>query len=133
MDRQKQIDRLLEHYETPRYRGQPALTADVVVTKDNPGCEDVVTIYLTVGQNHVAQEIRFEGEGCIISQSAASILLDMVQGKPLAEIEAIDYNALVEELGKEIVLTRVRCATLVLTTLKAAIKQYYSYQAQPLT
>lgn len=116
----------------PRYRGQPARTADVVVARENPGCEDVVTIYLTVGRNNVAQEIRFEGEGCIISQSAASILLDLVQGKPLAEIEAIDYNAFIEELGKEVVLTRVRCATLVLTTLKAAIKQYYACQAQPL-
>lgn len=125
MDRQYYIDRLVEHYESSQYRG--ALPgADVVVEEHNPGCGDVITIYLNVGQEDVAEEIRFEAEGCTISQGAVSILLDMVQGKPLAEIKAIDYNDLVDELGKQIVLTRVRCATLGLKTLKRAIEQYYT-------
>jgi nitrogen fixation NifU-like protein len=132
MDRQDYIERLLDHYETPRHRG--AITeADVVVTGTNPGCGDLITIYLKVGKANVAEEICFEGEGCTISQSAASILLEMVQGKPLAEIQAIDYNDLIEKLGKAVVLTRVRCATLVLETLKKAIEQYQARQPQPLT
>jgi nitrogen fixation NifU-like protein len=47
-----------------------------------------------------------------------------VQGKTLAEIEAIDYNDLIERLGRDIVMTRVRCAILSLTTLKNAIQKY---------
>jgi len=55
-------------------------------------------------------------------------LLEMVQEKTLAEIEGIDYNDLLEALGKEIVLSRIRCATLGLKTLKNAIEQYYTRQ-----
>lgn len=132
MNRRAYIDRLLDHYESPRYRGN-ITEADVVVTSTNPGCGDVITIYLKVGEENAAKEIRFEGEGCTISQSAASILLDMVQGKSLAEIQAIDYNDLIEKLGKAVVLTRVRCATLVLDTLKEAIKQYHVYRLQPVS
>jgi nitrogen fixation NifU-like protein len=129
MDRQHHIDNLLEHYESSPYRGTLP-NADIVVEGDNPGCGDTVTIYLNIG-NNTAKEIKFEGEGCIISQGAVSILLEEVHGKTLAEIEAIDYNDLVDRLGRDIVLTRVRCATLGLKTLKEAIQQHN--QLQPST
>ena len=127
MNRQHYIDRLLEHYESPRYR-EAHPDADIVLQGVNPGCGDIINIYLNVGENGVAREIWFDGEGCTISQGAVSILLEMVQGQPLAEIEAIDYNDLVEKLGKHVVLTRVRCATLGLKTLQDAIRQYHTRQ-----
>ena len=130
MDRQHHIDNLLEHYESSPYRGTLP-NADIVVEGDNPGCGDTITIYLTIGTNNTAKEIKFEGEGCIISQGAVSILLEEVHGKTLAEIEAIDYNDLVDRLGRDIVLTRIRCATLGLKTLKEAIQQHN--QLQPST
>lgn len=123
MDRQTHIDSLVQHYEASRYRGKLP-NPDIVFEGDNPGCGDTVTIYLNIGEGNVAQEIKFEGEGCIISQGAISILIEMVQGKTLAEIEALDYNALIEALGRDVVLTRVRCATLGLKTLKEAIHQH---------
>ena len=129
-NRQRYIDNLLEHYESPRFR-EAHPDADVVLQGINPGCGDVINIYLNVGEGHIATDIWFDGEGCTISQGAVSILLEMVQGRPLAEIEAIDYNELVEKLGKHIVLTRVRCATLGLKTLKDAIRQYNNRQSQP--
>ena len=127
MNRQDYTDRFLEHYESPRHYG-PLARAKVVIKGHNPACGDEVTIYLNVGEGEVAEQIQFESKGCTISQVGASILLEMVQGKPLAEIEAIDYNDLLEMLGKEIVLSRVRCATLGLTTLKSAIKQYHAHR-----
>jgi len=123
MDRQSYAVQLLEHYEKPRNYGNLP-DADVVVSGKNPGCGDVVTIYLAVGEGHIAQKVQFEGDGCTISLGATSVLLDMVQGKTLAEIEAIDYNGLINTLGKEVVLTRVKCATLGLKTLKEAVAQY---------
>lgn len=127
MNRQEYTDRFLEHYESPRHYG--ALSqADVVVRGENPGCGDVITIYLKTGKGEAARQIQFEGQGCTISQAGASMLLEMVQEKTLAEIEGIDYNDLLEALGKEIVLTRVSCATLGLRTLKNAIEQYYTRQ-----
>lgn len=127
VNRQDYTDKFLEHYESPRNYG-PLPQADVVVNGENPACGDVVTIYLKIGEGEVAQRIQFEGQGCTISQAGTSMLLEMVQGKPLAEIKGIDYNDLLEALGKEIVLTRVRCATLGLSTLKNAIEQYFTRQ-----
>lgn len=127
MERQQYIDKLLEHFDAPRRRGAiPG--ADVVMTGGNPSCGDKITIYLNIDEQDRVEQIQFEGEGCTISQASASILMDKVHGKTLAEIEAIDYNDLIEELGRDIVLTRVRCATLSLTTLKSAVQKYYASQ-----
>ncbi len=123
MERHQQIDRLVEHFESPRHYG-PLSGADVVVTDSNPSCGDVVTIYLKVDGTGRIEQVQFEGEGCTISQASASILLERAHGKTLAEIEALDYNDLIDDLGREIVLTRVRCATLSLNALKSAIQKY---------
>ena len=124
MDRQEQIDFILDHYHQPRNQGTLD-PADVTMPGGNPGCGDVVTIYLNVDRetNRIAQ-VRFEGEGCTISQAAASILLENMEGQPLTAVDALDYNDMIDELGREVVSTRPRCATLALGTLKAAVKKY---------
>lgn len=127
MDRQLIIETLQDHYENPRNYGSLE-DADVVLKGGNPGCGDIVTVYMKVDGNDTIEKVSFEGEGCTISQAAASILTEMVEGKPLAEIEAMDYNDLLNILGREVVMTRVRCATLALGTLKGAIKQYATRQ-----
>lgn len=128
MDRQEAIEFLLEHYEQPRYRGELA-DPDVTMPGGNPGCGDVVTIYLKVdAANDAIQELAFVGEGCTISQAAASILLEQMQGQALAAVEALDFNWMIDELGREVVQSRPRCATLALGTLKAAIKKYRNDQ-----
>jgi nitrogen fixation NifU-like protein len=48
----------------------------------------------------------------------------MVEGHPLAEVDDMDFNDMIDQLGREVVSTRPRCATLALGTLKAAIAQY---------
>jgi nitrogen fixation protein NifU and related proteins len=69
--------------------------------------------------------LRFEGEGCTISQAAASILADRINKThpTLDEIGEFSYDRMVEMLGKEIVGFRERCATLALGTLKMAAKK----------
>jgi nitrogen fixation NifU-like protein len=124
VDRQEAIEFLLDHYQHPRNRGAMD-NANVVMPGGNPGCGDVVTIYLKVSESgdHV-DSVSFEGEGCTISQAAASILTEMVEGKPLSEIDEMDFNDMIEHLGREVVNTRPRCATLALGTLKSAIIKY---------
>ncbi len=124
MDRQEQIDFILDHFQQPRNRG--ALDpADVTMPGGNPGCGDVVTIYLNVDRetDRIAA-VSFEGEGCTISQAAASILLEDMVGQSLSAVDVLDYNEMIERLGREVVSTRPRCATLALGTLKSAVKKY---------
>ena len=124
MDRQEQIEFLLDHFQQPRNRGTLD-PADVTMPGGNPGCGDVVTIYVNVDrETNRIKEVRFEGEGCTISQAAASILLEKMDGQPLRAVDELDYNDMIDELGREVVSTRPRCATLALGTLKAAVKKY---------
>jgi nitrogen fixation NifU-like protein len=124
VERQEAIEYLLDHYQNPRNHGafEPV---DVTMEGGNPGCGDVVTIYLKVSENgDQVEHVTFEGTGCTISQAAASILTEMVEGKPLAQIDEMDFNDMIDHLGREVVSTRPRCATLALGTLKAAVAKY---------
>ncbi len=124
MDRQLQIQILLDHYQRPRHRG--ALEeADVEMPGGNPGCGDVVTVYLKGDHEHIG-DVSYEGEGCTISMAATSMLLEqVVEGKlTMDEVLELDYNEMIEQLGRQIVASRPRCATLGLGTLKAAIRKY---------
>ena len=121
LTRQEQMELILDHYEHPRHKG--ALEdAEAVVEGGNPGCGDIVKIYLKL-DNEGRVAASFEGEGCTISQASASYLMDEVNGKPLDEVLAFDHNELMEGLGQEIVQQRTRCATLSLDTLRAAIRK----------
>jgi nitrogen fixation protein NifU and related proteins len=130
MDRQAIIDRLLDHYEHPRHHGALA-DADVVMPGGIPDCGDTLTIYLKVdaAQDCVAG-LSFEGRGCTISQAAASLLAETLQGAALATAETMDDNALLDLIGREVARSRPRCATLALNTLQAAIIAYRRREAR---
>jgi nitrogen fixation protein NifU and related proteins len=120
LTRQEQLEFILDHYENPRHK-EAMPDAEAMVEGGNPGCGDIVKVYLKVNDGRVVA--TFEGEGCTISQASASYLMDDVNGKTLDEALAIDHEALMDNLGKEIVQQRTRCATLSLDTLRAAIRQ----------
>ena len=126
MDRQLQIQILMDHYQKPRHRG--ALDdADVAMPGGNPGCGDVVTVYLKGAddQEHI-EEVTYEGEGCTISMAASSMLLEDVHRGNLTmdQVLQMDYHEMIEQLGRQVVASRPKCATLGLGTLKAAIRKY---------
>ena len=124
MNRAEIIDLLIEHAGSPIHRGRLD-DADVVMPGGNPDCGDVVTVFLSIDrENDRVAAASFVGEGCTISQAAASVLMERVQSLPLNEIEVMDGSDLVDALGRDFVRMRPRCATLALSTLKAAVKEY---------
>lgn len=127
-DRQEFIDFILDHYENPRHHGAMK-DPDVVMRGGNPGCGDIVTMYLRLGPGERIEEVTFEGQGCTISQAAASIVTEKVLGKTLAEVTALNHELVVDEMGREVVENRLRCATLALNTVKAAERKYHAGQA----
>ncbi len=125
-DRAAQLEYILDHYQNPRNHG-PLADADAHREGGNPGCGDRVTIYLKVRDGKI-QAISFEGQGCTISQAAASILTEHALGLPVEQAREMDYEFLIDELGDEVVKTRPRCATLGLDTLKATLEEYRKKQ-----
>jgi len=123
VDRQTAIENLLDLYENPTHRG-PLEDADISVNGGNPGCGDIVTLHLKINPAGRVEEIRFEGEGCTISQAAAELVAERMEGSSLEEIEQLQHDVIVDELGREVVMSRPRCATLALGTLKQAVEEY---------
>lgn len=115
---------ILDHYESPRNRGKVD-HATVTQSGGNPDCGDVVTMYVTLdAEGERIGDVHFEGEGCTISQAGASLITEQMVGKTLREVEDMPYDAIVDMLGRDVVATRLRCATLGLSTVKAAVKKY---------
>ena len=110
---------ILDHYRNPRNKGTLD-PADFSHEDTNPLCGDEVRIDLRVDGDRVS-EVRFSGRGCAISMAAASVLTELVEGKTLAEVRAIDRDALLEELEAPIGPARMKCATLGLKVLKSGL------------
>lgn len=123
MDRQEAIEFLMDHYENPRNYG-PLEPADISVSGGNPGCADVITIHAHFDHSGHLDGVNWEGEGCTISRAAASYVTELVQGMTAQEIESLSFEDLIEQLGRELVMTRPTCATLALGTLKKGVHEY---------
>ncbi len=122
MDRQEAIEMLVDYYQNPRNRG--ALEhADIHQTGGNPGCSDRVEMYAKVDDVGRITDVSFEGEGCTISMAAASYVTELVQGMTLEEVESLSFETLMDDLGREVVMTRPTCATVGLGTLKNGVHE----------
>ncbi len=128
-DRQAYIDNILDHYENPRHRGALA-DATVTMKGGNPGCGDIVTLYLKVDEAERIVDASFEGQGCTISQAAASILTEKIIGATLTDVKHMNHEDFVDDLGREIVINRPKCATLALNTAKAAERKYRAQRGE---
>jgi nitrogen fixation NifU-like protein len=124
MDRQEAIEFLMDHYENPRNYG-PLEHPDVSLTGGNPGCADLITMHARFNEDGTLEAVHWEGEGCTISRAAASYVTELVQGMKPEEIEAMSFEDLIEQLGRELVMTRPTCATLALGTLKKGVHEFH--------
>jgi nitrogen fixation NifU-like protein len=110
---------ILDHYQNPRNRGTLDPN-DYSYEDSNPLCGDEVRIDVRVTDGTVS-EVAFSGQGCAISQAAASILMELVEGKPLDEVKRIGKDELLEEIGIDLSPARLKCALLSLKVLKAGL------------
>lgn len=110
---------ILDHYKNPRNYGTLE-NPDISYEEDNPVCGDRVRIDIKLEDNRIA-DIRFQGEGCAISQASASILTEMVKGKTLEEVRQLSKEDLLKQLGISLGPVRIKCALLSLKVLKAGV------------
>lgn len=122
MDRTEVLEIILDHYHNPRNYGEMG-DADISLQGGNPGCGDIITLYLKFEEGKLSA-VTYTGSGCTISQAAASMLTELVLGNSVEEIEALDYGLIADLLSDELVKTRPKCSTLALDTLKVATRQY---------
>ncbi len=114
-------ENILDHYRNPRNRGHlehPSATAEGV----NPLCGDELSVELLV-EDGVITDVRYNGQGCAISQAAASMLSDAVKGKPISEVSSVGKEDVLDELGIPLSPIRLKCALLSVGVLKVALNQ----------
>ncbi|PCJ57442.1 MAG: SUF system NifU family Fe-S cluster assembly protein [Candidatus Hydrogenedentota bacterium] len=130
---------ILDHNKSPRNYGvmdDPDLHADGY----NALCGDQFTVYLKM-DGDVIEDMRFDGSGCAISKSSASVMTTLLKGKTKDEAQAlfaqfkdmitseVDSPLDEEALGKLKVFggvreypVRIKCATLAWHTLASALE-----------
>ena len=77
---------ILDHYRNPHHKGlrEPF---DAEVHHVNPTCGDEVTVRVLV-KDGLVEDVSYDGAGCSISQAAASVLYELVHGRPLTDAMA---------------------------------------------
>ena len=145
---------ILDHYKNPHHAGlRDPFEAEVHHV--NPTCGDEVTMRVHLsgtGDDVVVEDVSYDAEGCSISQAAASVMTDLVIGKPLPEALAVHetFLALMQSRGgadpDEDVLedaiafvgvakfpARIKCALLSWMAWKDATSQIVAAGAQPVS
>ena len=79
---------ILDHYRSPRNRGELESPPAHRVEGFNPLCGDEVVVTLLVEGDRLA-DIKIAGTGCSISQSSASLMTGAVKGKALADVHEV--------------------------------------------
>jgi nitrogen fixation protein NifU and related proteins len=71
---------IMDHYKNPRNKG--VLEDSLTIDMNNPTCGDRIRLTLDLEDN-VVKDAKFEGEGCSISMSSASMMTQAIKGKTL--------------------------------------------------
>ena len=149
---------ILDHYRSPRNRGELVTPPAHRVEGFNPLCGDEVVVFLDVDDDGNVKELKISGQGCSISQSSASMMSAAVNGKTVAEARELtrafktmmsiheqeiagsdaegDVPALEVNLGDLAALrgvvkfpVRIKCATLSWNTLNQGIDEIEAERA----
>src|SRR5207237_7426636 len=127
---------ILDHYKNPRNKRELP-EAELTSSKNNPLCGDEITVFAHVQDGSVAV-VSFQGQGCSISQSSASMLTEAVKGRPVEDAKALaaDFRGMMagevepteEEFGDLVALKgvvkypiRIKCAVLAWDVLQEAL------------
>ena len=122
-------ENILDHGMNPRNKGvlDPASIDHEV---HNHTCGDRLRITLQIDSDDHITAIGWDGEGCAISQAAASMLGEEILGKTVDEVKQISRDDIFEWLGIPISLNRVKCALLGLKALNIGLygREYWQRQ-----
>jgi nitrogen fixation NifU-like protein len=79
---------------------------------------------LELDGNSTVKDVKFNGQGCAISQASASMLTELVKGKKLDDLRAISKEDILSLIGGELSAVRLKCALLSLKVLKTGVYGY---------
>ena len=111
---------ILDHYKNPHHHGKlenPTVTFD----DSNPLCGDKIHLELLL-ENGLIVDAAFSGEGCAISKASASMLMDEIIGKTVANVLGMTKENIFEMVGVPLSSARVKCALLGFAAVKKMLR-----------
>jgi nitrogen fixation NifU-like protein len=117
--------KVMEHFKNPHNMGEIP-DADGVGTVGNPVCGDLMTIYIKVKDNRLA-DIKFKTYGCGSAIATSSMITDLAMGKTLEEALKITRGNVADAL-EGLPPVKMHCSNLAADALHAAIEDYYKKQ-----
>lgn len=115
---------ILDHYKNPHNKGVMEGYA-VLQEGKNVSCGDALSLYLDIKDDTVVR-VSFQGDGCAISQAAASMLTDKIAGMSLEDLKTLTPGDVYTMLGITVSPARSKCALLAYETLIEALVRYGS-------
>jgi nitrogen fixation protein NifU and related proteins len=96
---------------------------DVTTTEYNASCGDVITVSIKLSKDKkTIEEIKWKGQGCIISQASMSVLSEKIKGFPVSQLKKLTKEEVLEELGlTEISVGRIKCLLLGLNAVQKVV------------
>jgi len=129
---------IMDHYKNPRNKG--GIDGDVLtVDMNNPTCGDRIELQMQV-ENGTVKDAKFEGEGCSISMSSASMMTQAIKGKKIDEAlemsEIFSRMMMGEDVDTDLEMgdiealqgvskfpARIKCATLAWKAMEKGVKE----------
>ncbi|CAM5777761.1 Fe-S cluster assembly sulfur transfer protein SufU [Cellulomonas persica] len=96
---------ILDHAKFPHGRGLGEAVVGVHSAQShqvNPTCGDEVTLQVDVDDAGVVRGVRWDGQGCSISQASVSVLHDLVVDQPLSTVDRLagSFRELMQSKGQ---------------------------------
>jgi len=112
-------EKLLDHYSNPRNYGELE-KADSTKKLENISCGDSIKVSVKLA-NGIIDDIKFTGEGCAVAVGTASMLMEYAKGKSVEEMKKYSLDDLLDLIGIELTISRLKCANLSLESLHKAL------------
>ena len=91
---------ILDHSRSPRNQGQLSADSCIYVHCDNPSCGDEIDLYICFNDDGSICDIKFEGQGCAISQASTSMMTEKVKGISREELTQLIQDLQQTVLGQ---------------------------------
>jgi nitrogen fixation NifU-like protein len=121
-------EKVMDHFMHPRNVGEIE-DADGIGEVGNPVCGDMMTFYIKVKDNRLA-DIKFKTFGCGAAIAVSSIVSEMAMGKTLEEALKITPKLVADEL-QGLPKQKFHCSNLGAQALQKAIEDYRSKKGKP--
>ncbi len=114
-------DEVMDRYQNPLFYGKLE-KCNITIDEASTSCGDKIILYVEQEEGKI-KDIRFQGDGCIISMVSTDLFCEKAKGKRIDDIIKIDESTYIKEFPLDISPGRINCALLPVRAFKRGISR----------